>query len=95
MNELIDRIRIEEQRYLDYIATLSPREIIGKAYEICWREEFICLLETTMFDDETLAILLNTSNLLDVLYDEWLKTDVSVHNMLYDVIRDFVEEAQK
>ena len=92
MNELIDRIHAEEKEYLDFVAKLPPEAIIRKAYEICWREEFICLLENTMFDDETLAVLQKTPHLLDVLYDEWLKTDASVTGMLTEVIDNFMEE---
>lgn len=95
MNELTNRIYAEQKAYLDRIATLPPREIINKAYEICWREEFVCLLETTMLDDKTIEVLLNTEHLLDLLYDEWLSTDVSVSDMLKDVIRNFIEEETK
>ena len=92
MERLIKRIHEEQKEYLARIEQMPPREIISKAYEICWREEFICLLESTEFDDETMAVLLNTPHLLDILYDEWLSTDVGVHDMLADVIRDFVRE---
>ena len=89
MNKLIDRIHAEHQQYLADIAQLPPIEIIRKAYEICWREEFICLLENTEFDDKTLSVFNNTPHLLDTLYDEWLSTDISVHDMLSDVIYNF------
>lgn len=92
MNELIDRIHVEQKQYLADIAKLPSYEIIGKAYEICWRDEIICLLESTEFDDETLAVLSKTPNLLDTLYDAWISTDVSVHDMLSDVIREFIRE---
>ena len=88
----IDRITSEQEAYLNHIATLSPREIIAKAYEICYRNEFVSLLENTMFDDETLDKLMQTPKLLDVLYDEWLKTDASICDMLRDVIYDFAKE---
>ena len=91
MNELIDRIHAEEKEYLEFVAKLPPEEIIRKSYEICWREEFVILLETTMFDDETLAVLTNTPNLLDVLYDECLKADIGVGDILSEIIRDFAE----
>ena len=89
MQDFIDRIHAEQEQYLNHIATLSPNEIIEKAYEICYRNEFVCILESTMFDDATMAALMNTPHILDVLYDEWLKTDAGVCDMLEDVIRDF------
>lgn len=95
MKNFIDRIHAEQKEYLDYIATLSPKEIIEKAYEICYRNEFVCILESTMFDDETMVVLMNTPHILDLLYDEWLKTDASVCDILEDVIRDFAQEELK
>ena len=92
MNEFINRIRTEQKEYLDHIATLSPKEIIRKAYEICWREEIICVLENTEFDNETLELLNKIPYVLDVLYYEWLGTDVSVHDMLADVVHEFVNK---
>ncbi len=92
MQELIDRIYKEQEEYLANIEKLSPKEIIAKAYEICYREEFISILETEEFDDKTVAVLLATPNILDTLYAEWLDTDGGVVDMLTDVIRTFVEE---
>lgn len=96
MNELIDKIHAEQREYLERIAELSPREIIEKAYEICWREEFIIYLETEQFDDETLEILLGIDYVLDVLYDEWSKSDILVEDMIKEVVSDFVyDESNK
>ena len=92
MQRLIDRIHKEQEEYLENIKQLPPEEIIGKAYEICYREEFICILETTEFDNDTMAILLATPNLIDTLYAEWLDTDGGVTEMLTDVITTFIEE---
>lgn len=93
--QLIDRIHAEQEQYLADIAKLPPNKIIAKAYEICYRDEFVCILESTEFDDETVAVLANTPNVLDVLYDEWLKTDASVCDMLEDVVREFVREEKQ
>lgn len=91
MQRLIDRIHQEQERYLEYIEQLPPKEIIAKAYEICYREEFISILETTEFADDELAFLLATPSLISVLYAEWLDTDGGVTEMLTDVITTFVE----
>ena len=92
MERLIKRIHEEQKEYLARMEQMPPREIINKAYEICYREEFMCILENTEFAEEEIEVLLGTPNVLAVLYDEWLKTDASVCDMLEDVIRDFVRE---
>lgn len=91
MDKLTKRIQDEQNKYLEWVATLPPAAIISKAYEICWRNEFIFVLENTEFDDETMETLLNTEHLLDILYDEWLSTDIHVTTMVEDVIRDFAK----
>ena len=93
--KLIDRIYKEHEEYLNHIEQLTPKEIIGKAYEICYREEFISILESSTFSNEAIEVLLNTPNVLDVIYDEWLNTDASICDMLTDVITTFVEEEFK
>lgn len=91
LSDLVERVYIEQKEYLDYVATLPPEEIIKEAYEICWRNEFVCLIENTDFDYETVKALLKLPHILETLYDEWLKTDVSVCQMLRDVINDEVK----
>ena len=93
MERLIEKVRQEQREYLDRIEQLPPRDIIGKAYEICYREELVGIIENTVYDDETIELFLNTPYLIDVLYDEWLKTDTSICSMLEDVITDFVYES--
>ena len=92
MDKLIERINKEQEEYLNRIKQLTPEEIIAKAYEICYREEFIIILENEEFDDKTVAILSATPNILNTLYGEWLDTDGGVTEMLTDVITTFVEE---
>ena len=92
MERLIKRIHEEQKEYLARMEQMPPREIINKAYEICYREEFMCILENTEFAEEEIEVLLGTPNVLAVLYDEWLKTDASVCDMLEDVIREFARE---
>ena len=92
MTKLINRICKEHEEYLEHIKQLPPEEIIGKAYEICYREEFINIIENSILSAETVKVLLNTPHVIDVLYDEWLKTDGSICDMLTDVIINFVEE---
>ena len=87
---LINIIHEEHNEYLENLKQKSPDEIIHSAYEICYREEFICLLESTLFDDYIMDELLRLPNPVGMLYSEWLKTDTSICDMLEDVIRDIV-----
>lgn len=90
MERLANKVQQEQAEYFKRIEQLTPKEIIEKAYEICYRNEFVCIIENAIYDEETVELLLNIPHLIDLLYDEWLCTDASVCEMLEDVITDFV-----
>ena len=90
--QLIERIYTEHKEYLDTLKQQSPEEIIRHSYETCYREEFIILIESTIFDDETIDALLQVPNPIGILYDEWLKTDVSITDLLSETIYYFAKE---
>ena len=86
--QLVNKIHEEHNQYLAEIEKLPPKEIIFKAYEICYREEFISMLESTEYSDRVMEKLLELPNPIDVLYNDWLHWDCSVCEMLEDVIRN-------
>lgn len=90
--KLINKIHDEHKEYLAEIEKLPPKEIIYKAYEICYREELIGMFENTEYSEELMSALYELPNPIGILYDEWLHTDCSVCEMLEDVIRRFEEE---
>lgn len=90
--QLVDKIYNEQEQYLAEIEKLPPKEIIFKAYQICYREEIVNILENTEFTDEFEKELLKLQNPIATLYDAWLSTDCGVYEMLEDVIRNFEEE---
>ena len=90
--QLIDRIHAEHEEFLAELKQKSPDEIIRRAYEICYREEFVSLLEADYLTEEEIAKLLQLPNPVGFLYGEWLKNDASVVQMLEDVITDFLYE---
>lgn len=91
-NKLIERVNNELNQYLEALEKKTAWEVIGAAYEICWKNEFVCVIENSELSDEAIAFLLKLSNILDTLYNEWLHTDVSVGQMIIDVIDYIVKE---
>lgn len=91
--QLIERIHEEHRAFLAELRKQPIDQVIRSAYEICYREEFMCLLETcSNLDDEEIEKLLKLPNPVGFLYNEWLKTDASVCEMLEDVIADYLAE---
>ena len=90
--QLIERIHEEHKAFLAELKQMPAEEIIRRAYEICYREEFVSLLECKCLDDEDIAKLLKLPDPVGFLYHKWLKTDASVCEMLEDVIADYLDE---
>lgn len=90
--QLIERIRNEHKEFLAELQKQPADKIIRRAYEICYREEFVSLLEADYFTEEEIAKLLQLPNPVGFLYNEWLKTDASVCEMLEEVITNYLYE---
>lgn len=90
--QLMNRIYTEHEEWLAELKQKPADEIIRKAYEICYREEFISILEGYYLADEEIEKLLQLPNPVGFLYGEWLKTDAGVCEMLEDVVNDFLYE---
>lgn len=86
--KLVNKIHEEQDNYLAEIEKLPPKKIIFKAYEICYREEFVNILENTEFSEELTQALSDLPNPIGYLYDLWLGVDSSAWDMLEDMIRD-------
>ena len=93
--KLVEKIHKEQKEYLENLKKQPADKIIEASYETCYRNEIVCLLESSDIDDEEdIAILLAMSDTLDELYAEWLSADCSVCDMLLDVIFDYVREVK-
>ena len=90
--QLIDRIHAEHEEFLAELKKKPVDVIIDYAYEICYREELVSILEGINMTEEEIAKLLQLPNPVGFLYDEWLKTDASVVGMLEEVVTDFLYE---
>lgn len=90
--QLIDRIHAEHEEWLAELKQKPVDEIIHKAYEICYREEFISILEADYLTEEEIEKLLQLPNPVGFLYSEWLKTDASIVEMLEEVITNYLYE---
>lgn len=89
-DRVLERIHKEQKAYYDRIEKLPPRAIINKAYEMCYRDELMIILENTEFSDEVYEKLLSETYILEFLYDEWLDADVSICQELEDIIERVV-----
>lgn len=81
-NEFIKSVQ-EEQK-------TNPNYAIQHAYEICWKEEIVYVVDNINYKNIDIKLknkLLNINGILDIVYKEWLNKDSSeINDQLYDII---------
>ena len=90
--QLIALIEKEQANYLAEMLTKTPAELIGRAYEICYREDMALVLQSMPLRKHELDYLLTLPNPVGFMYHEWLKVDATTHDMLEDTVRDVLDE---
>ena len=82
-NEFIKSVQ-EEQK-------TNPNYAIQHAYEICWKEEIVYVVDNINYKNIDIKLknkLLNINGILDIVYKEWLDKDSSeINDQLYDIIK--------
>lgn len=84
--ELCEKLNKEFDEFIEDIKSKqvdNPDIAIDKAYEICWKREFVFILEDLSedyFETELIQEALTTKGLLHLLYSEWLARDCSEIN---------------
>ena len=91
-DKLYELVQNEHKKFLAGLKSKTPDQIIESAYEICYREDLAMTLLAIELDDKQLDFLLSLPNPIGFLYGEWLKTDISTHEMLRDAIYDIIKE---
>ena len=85
----------EQDDYVEHLKTLSPQEIIDKAYEKVMRDDILMTLEndymSDFLSDKQVKELLKLDYPLSACYEEWMDTDCSHMEMLRDTIDTFAQ----
>lgn len=86
---LYNKLKVEFDKYIDNLKTLSPDEMIKHSYETVFKEEIlICFENGNPLNNRQSKALLSTKNPLDYLYSEWLDADSSYLDSVLDSIRE-------
>jgi len=92
-NKLIKKLETEYQEYVCEIKQKNSEEIIKNAYELVIKEDIIETLKYRNLDENKILSLLNKNELLNDLYNDWIKADVTpVLDHLYDVVKERIED---
>lgn len=90
-DELVKKLEREQKEYLDKIKEKGIDYVVERAYEITSRQCVIDYIECSEVKLKNIKVLLSTEDLLDDLYNEWLKTDANFYEQLEYCIEDRIE----
>ena len=94
VDALYYKMQSEYNAFIENVKTKSPKEIVEAAYEITYKQDILFLFEEencTVISEEQAKLLLAERNPLDVLYEGWMDTDVSVMDDLRDCVKTTCE----
>lgn len=82
--DLCSKIEDELIAYKKELEKLTAKDIINKSYETAIKEELFYLLcsKVDVYDIDKIIAFTNKKNVLDSLYQNWLKTDYNISQML-------------
>ena len=89
--ELVNKLEKEQKEYLEKIKEKGVDYVVDRAYEITSRQCIIDYIECKDVELKNIKVLLSTENLLDDLYNEWLKTDGNFYEQLEYCIEDRIK----
>lgn len=90
-DELVKKLEKEQQEYLKKIKEKGVDYVVERAYEITSRQCIIDYIECNAVELKNIKVLLSTENLLEDLYNEWLKTDGNFYEQLEYCVEDRIE----
>lgn len=84
--KLKEKIEAEYKEFEKWLEMLPAKKIVEYSYEKVFKEELMMLMAYTEHSEKFEEKLLREENTLDYLYDEWMRTDAGVDQILEDMI---------
>lgn len=83
---LLEKATKEQNNYIESLKTLSPEEIIGRAYEKVMRDDIFITFEDASLSDKQIEALAKLEYPISACYDKWQKTDVTYMDRIREVV---------
>lgn len=93
--DLEDKLNKEYESFINRILERTKESIVVRAYEIVSKAEIKNQLLNMPLHDKEKAVLIDTEDVLDTFYEDWLNTDIHFGEMMNDIIEDSVATATK
>ena len=86
-SELCNRLNEEYTLFKTNLLKQSSEQVFNSAYEIIYKEEIFDILSREDFSDDIISYLLSQTNIMDYIYQLWLRNDYSSMEKMRGVIR--------
>ena len=90
---LYEKVRVEYESFIEALKKMTPEQVIEKAYEKVIKEDMVTEIQQRNLEPDEAKALCSEDHPLDLMYQEWLDTDVSYMGLLRDSIDDTAKKA--
>lgn len=89
--KLYDKLEKEYLEYIDKLKQLTVNEVIDKSYETAIKNEITYYFKpkSEYFNDDQIRVLNKFDNPLEEIYDDWLRNDFGIGDVIKLSIDDF------
>ena len=85
---LLEKVQKEYEELLEELKTLTPNQLIKRAYEKVIKQEFVILFESNVITEERAKALYLCENTLEALFQEWLSNSYTYKDVLIKTAND-------
>lgn len=85
-DKAIQKVNDEYDTFIKHLKECEPEEIIDRAYEHVCKQEMLHLIEDKELSKVECKALLKFPYILQDCYDEWMKSDGGIHEILVDAV---------
>ena len=96
MSNELDRYLADAMSSLAKTGEISTADFVSVSYEVTLKQEILMLFDNDdAINDRMIEILLATKQPLDGIYQEWLGNDLSVEDVLLEMLDSFIYNSEK
>lgn len=88
--DIYHRAKKEYESFLNDLKKLPKEEILKYAYEIAMKEDILYIIET-ITSKESIQVLKEINNPIELIYSEWAKTDGCIIDMLENALNAYTD----
>ena len=91
---LYEKMKAEQDKYRDWLASQEPSEILNHTYEYTMREDILMSLEYNDLEDSQARALLKSGKPLKQIFERWEDKETSHMENIWDTVQEQAKAAE-